>query len=95
MDQTEYCEEILQRFGMEDCKPVMTPLMVGGKLSRTQEGCWTGGSAAAGGTLVVVVALVGRDSRATSLSFMDVSCSRISVRGSAVLVEDIVVENYG
>ena len=38
MDQTEYCEEILQRFGMEDCKPAMTPLMVGGKLSRTQEG---------------------------------------------------------
>ena len=38
IDQEQYVEEVLQRFGMEDCKPSMTPLAVGGKLTKQGEG---------------------------------------------------------
>ena len=34
IDQKQYVEEVLQRFGMEDCKPSMTPLAVGEKLTK-------------------------------------------------------------
>ena len=36
LDQATYLTKVLERFGMQDCKPVATPLEVGLKLSKEQ-----------------------------------------------------------
>lgn len=37
LDQTNYIENILKKFGMEDCKPVSTPMEIGLKLEKGKE----------------------------------------------------------
>ena len=34
ISQTKYIKEMLKRFGMEDCKPISTPMTIGCKLSK-------------------------------------------------------------
>jgi hypothetical protein len=34
ISQTKYIREILKRFGMEDCKPIITPMQTSCKLSK-------------------------------------------------------------
>jgi hypothetical protein len=37
ISQTKYIKEMLKKFGMEDCKPVSTPMVIGCKLSKDDE----------------------------------------------------------
>jgi hypothetical protein len=37
ISQTKYIKEILKKFGMEDCKPVSTPMVIDYKLSKDDE----------------------------------------------------------
>lgn len=37
IDQEDYIKRILERFGMKDCNPALTPMEVGCKLSRKSE----------------------------------------------------------
>jgi hypothetical protein len=37
ISQTKYIKEMLKKFGMEDCKPVSTPMVTGCKLSKEDE----------------------------------------------------------
>jgi Reverse transcriptase (RNA-dependent DNA polymerase) len=38
VSQGAYAREILQKFGMSDCNPVATPMELGAKLSKLEEG---------------------------------------------------------
>jgi hypothetical protein len=37
ISQTKYIKEMLKRFGMEDCKPVITPMQTSCKLSKDDD----------------------------------------------------------
>jgi hypothetical protein len=37
ISQTKYIREMLKRFGMEDCKPVITPMQTSCKLSKDDD----------------------------------------------------------
>ena len=37
MTQSNYIEEILKRFGLEDSKPISAPMVIGHKLSKNDE----------------------------------------------------------
>ena len=37
ISQSKYIKEMLKKFGMEDCKPVSTPMITGCKLSKDDE----------------------------------------------------------
>lgn len=37
ISQSKYIKEMLKKFGMEDCKPVRTPMVTGCKLSKDDE----------------------------------------------------------
>jgi hypothetical protein len=37
ISQTKYIKEMLKKFGMEDCKPVSTPMVIGCKLRKDDE----------------------------------------------------------
>ena len=37
ISQSKYIKEMLKKFGMEDCKPVSTPMTTGCKLSKDDE----------------------------------------------------------
>jgi hypothetical protein len=37
ISQTKYIREILKRFGMEDCKPIITPMQTSCKLSKDDD----------------------------------------------------------
>ena len=37
ISQSKYIKEMLKKFGMEDCKPVSTPMTIGCKLSKDDE----------------------------------------------------------
>jgi hypothetical protein len=37
ISQTKYITEMLKRFGMEDCKPVITPMQTSCKLSKDDD----------------------------------------------------------
>ena len=37
ISQSKYIKEMLNKFGMEDCKPVSTPMTIGCKLSKDDE----------------------------------------------------------
>ena len=37
ISQSKYIKEMLKKFGMEDCKPISTPMTTGCKLSKDDE----------------------------------------------------------
>jgi hypothetical protein len=41
ISQTKYIREMIKRFGMEDCKPVITPMQTSCKLSKVDDSKFT------------------------------------------------------
>jgi hypothetical protein len=41
ISQTKYIREMLKRFGMEDCKPIITPMQISCKLSKDDDSKYT------------------------------------------------------
>ena len=37
ISQSKYIKEMLKKFGMEECKPIITPMTIGCKLSKDDE----------------------------------------------------------